>query len=216
MQNFEHLNSPVQKVTELAGVEIWIKREDLIHPEVSGNKWRKLKYYLEDFYASNKEVILTFGGAFSNHLAATAALGRIANIPTRAIIRGDEDVNNATLEFCRACGMQLERISRRDYDERDNPEFLRSLGEALPQVYLIPEGGKGPLGMKGCAEILDENTKNFDIIACSAGTATTAAGLLMSLQNQQLWVFPALKGGNFIGPAIERWLLNYQLHFSTV
>lgn len=215
MLNFEHLNSPVQKVTELAGVEIWMKRDDLIHHEVSGNKWRKLKYYLEDFKTSGKEVILTFGGAFSNHLAATAALGRMAEIPTRALVRGDEEVSNATLDFCRDCGMQIEKISRRDYAERDNPQFLRSLAETLPEVYLIPEGGKGPLGTKGCTEILDETTRQFNIIACAAGTATTAAGLLMSLHEQDLWVFPALKGGKFMRPAIERWLLDYQLHFST-
>lgn len=192
-----------------------MKRDDLIHPDVSGNKWRKLKYYLEDFRESGKEVILTFGGAYSNHLAATAALGKMTGIPTRALVRGEEVYSNETLDFCRDCGMIIESISRKDYAERDNPEFLRSLAERLPEVYLIPEGGKGPQGVKGCAEILDEESRQFDVICCAAGTGTTAAGLLTAIGEGELWCFPALKGGRFLGPAIERWLLNYQLYFST-
>lgn len=215
MKEFTIISSPIQKVTTKSDVEVWIKRDDLIHPEVSGNKWRKLKYYLEDFQKSDKEVILTFGGAYSNHLAATAALGKLAGIPTRALVRGEEVGRNETLDFCRECGMVIESISRKDYAERDNPEFLRNLAESLPQVYLIPEGGKGPLGVRGCTEILDHDTHEFDVIACAAGTGTTAAGLLMSMDRQKLWCFPALKGGKFLKPAIERWLLDYQLRFST-
>lgn len=216
MKEFASINSPIQKIATIKGVELWLKREDMIHPEVSGNKWRKLKYYLEDFRKSDKTMILTFGGAFSNHLAATAALGRIAGIPTRALVRGEEVKSNPTLDFCRHCGMEIDTIARKHYAERDNPEFLRNLTDRLPQVYLIPEGGKGPLGVKGCTEILDEQTINFDIIACAAGTGTTAAGLLLTIGKRKLWCFPALKAEKFLGPAIERWLLNYQRGFSTM
>lgn len=215
MKEFTLISSPIQKVTTKNDVEVWMKRDDLIHPEVSGNKWRKLKYYLEDFQRSGKEVILTFGGAYSNHLAATAALGKLVGIRTRALVRGEEVEHNETLDFCRDCGMVTESISRKDYAERDNPEFLRTLAVRLPQVYLIPEGGKGPLGIKGCAEILDEETREFDIIACAAGTGTTAAGMLMAMSERELWCFPALKGAKFLKPAIERYLLDYQLLFST-
>ncbi len=215
MKAFENIYSPVQKVTLRNGVQLSIKREDLIHPEVSGNKWRKLKYYLEDFKQSGKEVILTFGGAFSNHLAATAALGKLTGIPTKALVRGDEIRSNPTLDFCRSCGMEIDTISRKDYAERDNPEFLRHLKASLPQVYVIEEGGKGPLGVKGCTEILDETSHDFDYVACSTGTGTLAAGLLLSLKNSELLCFPALKGGKFIAPAIARWLLKYQQSFST-
>lgn len=215
MKEFFRIYSPIQKITTKNDIEVWIKRDDLIHPEVSGNKWRKLKYYLEDFRKSGKEVLLSFGGAFSNHLAALAALGKMAGIPTRALVRGEEVHSNPTLDYCRQQGMLIDTISRKDYAERDNPEFLRSLSQTLPHVYLVPEGGKGSLGVKGCTEIMREVEEYFDIVAVSAGTGTTAAGMLMGIGKSELWCFPALKGGRFISPAIERWLLDFQLHFST-
>ncbi|MDZ7848921.1 MAG: pyridoxal-phosphate dependent enzyme [Owenweeksia sp.] len=131
MNEFEHLNSPLQHLDSINGVEIWLKREDQIHPHVSGNKWRKLKYYFEDFKNSGKGVILTFGGAFSNHLAATAAAGKMAGIPTKALVRGEEVQHNPTLDFCRQHGMEIEPISRKRYATKDDPEFLQVLEETL-------------------------------------------------------------------------------------
>ncbi len=216
MQIFQKLNAPYSYLDTISGVELWLKREDLIHPELSGNKWRKLKYYLEDFRKSGKSVILTFGGAFSNHLAATAALGKIAGIPTKALVRGEEVQHNPTLDFCRAQGMELEAISRKRYATKDDPAFMRLLEETLPGVYAIPEGGKGPLGVKGCTEILEAVPEDFDYIAVAAGTGTTSSGLLLSVHKAQVLCFPALKGGRFLHQAIHRQLLDFQQHFPTV
>lgn len=216
MNIFQNLNSPLQQLDTINGVELWLKRDDLIHPEVSGNKWRKLKYYLEDFKKSGKEVILTFGGAFSNHLAATAAIGEMAGITTKALVRGEEVTSNPTLDFCRRCGMEIEAISRKRYETKDEPEFRRMMEEALPDVYVIPEGGKGALGMRGCLELMDEVDQNFDVVACVGGTGTTMAGILKSSYKAGYLLFPALKGGIFLERAIYRQLSDFEKLFSTV
>ena len=215
MQAFQNLNSPLQHLDTISGVQLWLKRDDLIHPEVSGNKWRKLKYYLEDFKKSGKEIILTFGGAFSNHLEATAAIGQITGISTKALVRGEEITDNPTLDFCRSCGMEIEAISRKRYETKDDPEFRMIMHETLPEVYLIPEGGKGPLGMKGCTEILDEVDQSFDVVASAGGTGTTMAGLLLSGFTTRFILFPALKGGVFLRRAIYQQMAEYKHLFST-
>lgn len=215
MKNFENLNSPLQLLDTYKGIEIWLKRDDLIHPQVSGNKWRKLKYYLDDFRNSRKRSILTFGGAFSNHLAATAALGNLAGIETKALVRGEEVKSNTTLDFCRSMGMEVEGISRKRYATKDDPEFLQLLQAALPEVYVIPEGGKGPLGVRGCTEIMDEVGDNFDAVCVSAGTATTATGLLLGTGFAKIHCFPALKGGQFLQRAIAQQGVEYCRKFST-
>jgi len=202
--------SSLEFVLERNGVELWVKRDDLIHPEISGNKWRKLKHHLAAFENSGKTEILTFGGAFSNHIAATAALGELCNIPTHALIRGEEEMkNNPTLEFCLRKGMRIEGISRKQYDTKDDPKFLRSLALLMPRVFIIPEGGKGPLGLKGCLEITTEVDEHFDYWALAGGTGTTAAGVLASEGVQKLLLYPALKGGQFLKPAIFNQLLAY-------
>ncbi|HAD98077.1 MAG TPA: 1-aminocyclopropane-1-carboxylate deaminase [Cryomorphaceae bacterium] len=215
MKEFDALNSPLQHIDTIHNVELWMKRDDRIHPEVSGNKWRKLKYYLEDFRRSDKEVILTFGGAFSNHLAATAALGKMAGIPTKALVRGEEVQSNPTLDFCRACGMEIEAISRKRYDTKDDPEFVAMMAEALPEVYMIPEGGKGVLGMQGCAEVVNELPEGFDVICVAGGTGTTMAGMLTADYPAQYVLYPALKGGVFLKRAIDGYLTDFQRAFST-
>ncbi len=215
MEAFQHLNSPLQHLDTINGVEIWLKREDLIHPHVSGNKWRKLKYYVEDFYGSGKTHILTFGGAFSNHLAATAALGKMASIPTKALVRGEEVQSNDTLDFCREQGMDVDAISRKRYDTKDDQEFLQMMEETLPEVYIIPEGGKGSLGVKGCTEVLSEVDAGFDYVCCAGGTGTTTAGLLLSGYESKFMLFPALKGGIFLKRAIAQSILEYEKAFST-
>ncbi len=215
MHHFQNLISPLQHLDTINGVEIWLKREDLIHPHVSGNKWRKLKYYLEDFRKSGKTSILTFGGAFSNHLAATAALGKMANIPTKALVRGEEVGSNDTLDFCSEYGMEVEAISRKRYDTKDDPEFLQLMEETLPEVYIIPEGGKGSLGARGCTEILAEVEGGFDYVCSAGGTGTTMAGLLLSGYDSKFMLFPALKGGIFLKRAIAQSILEYEKAFST-
>ena len=208
------LPSPLQYLTTLRGVEVWVKRDDLIHPEVSGNKWRKLEYHLKAFRQGGYEELLTFGGAYSNHLAAVAALGKGEGIPTAGLVRGEEVHSNTTLDYCRSCGMRLLPLSRKDYDLKDDPQFLEGLRDQAPQAYLIPEGGKGARGAAGCTRILEEIPADFpyQVVATSAGTGTTAAGLLMSTE-ARLEVFPALKGGVFLQRAIGEHAHAYQEKF---
>lgn len=215
MNSFQKINSPIQHVDTIKGVEIHMKRDDLIHPEVSGNKWRKLKYHYEAFRESGKEVMLTFGGAFSNHISATAALGKMYGFATKALVRGEEVSSNPTLDFCRSCGMEIEPISRKQYDAKDDPEFLQMLEEALPNVYLVPEGGKGALGMRGCLDIMDEVDEKFDQVCVAGGTATTMAGMMSSGYETQYHLYPALKGGEFLRKAIQQHLVDFGQQFST-
>lgn len=197
------------------GVAIWIKRDDLIHPHISGNKWRKLKYHLEDFRQGGYRNILTFGGAFSNHLAATAALGSLMEIPTYALVRGEEAGDSPTLRFCSKQGMQWEGISRKDYQLKDDLEFLESLSLWKPGLYVIPEGGKGAPAVKGCGEIIDELGQKYDAIALAGGTGTTAAGLLSHPQTPRVFLYSALKGGSFLRLAIARALDEYRAVYKT-
>ncbi|QNR25346.1 1-aminocyclopropane-1-carboxylate deaminase/D-cysteine desulfhydrase [Croceimicrobium hydrocarbonivorans] len=207
------LNSKEEFLLNHHGVDVFLKRDDQIHPEISGNKWRKLKYHLEKFYLGDYRQILSFGGAFSNHLAALAALGKLAEIPTYAMVRGEEAGDSPTLEYCSAQGMEWEAISRKDYSLKENPEFLEALQELRPGLYILPEGGKGVPALKGCAEIIDELEGTYDCIALAAGTGTTAAGLLAHPKAPKIRVYAALKGGSFLKPAIAQYLQEYQSEY---
>lgn len=197
-------NSREDFLFEYQSCSLWLKRDDLLHPHISGNKWRKLKYHLEEFYRGDYRQILTFGGAFSNHLAATAAVGNLAGIPTFALVRGEEAGDSPTLRFCEKQGMAWTGISRADYQLKEDPEFLEGLQLWTPDVYLLPEGGKGAPAIKGCAEIVSELKQPYDAIALAAGTGTTAAGLLSHPDSPEIWVYAALKGGSFLKPAIAQ------------
>lgn len=207
-----HTHASVEEfLLEHQGVELWLKRDDLIHPEISGNKWRKLKYHLEEFYQGSYESILTFGGAYSNHLAATAALGKLAEIPTFALVRGEEEMDSPTLQFCKQQGMELEGMSRSKYRVKEDPDFVALLRELRPGVYILPEGGKGPQALKGCAEIVSELQGDYDAIAVSAGTGATAAGLLAALNaDMKLYLYPALRSEPFMMKSIASQLLEYR------
>ena len=180
------------------GVELWLKRDDLIHPEISGNKWRKLMHNVKAAQRSGLATLLTFGGAFSNHIAATAAAGKLLSLYTIGIIRGDEGFENDTLKRAKENGMQLHFISREKYKQKTEPSFIDDLQEKFGDFYLIPEGGANENGVKGTEEIIKEVDQTFDFITVSAGTGTTASGLCRSLKSDELIVFPALKGGGFI------------------
>lgn len=200
---FQKLNAPLQFIDRIDDVELWIKREDLIHHKVSGNKWRKLKYYIEDFKKSDKTTILSFGGAFSNHLVALASVGMLLNIATKAIVRGEE-VDNDSLQFCESLGMQILRVSREEYALRNEIDYLKKTQLKFSDSYIIPEGGKGKYGILGCTEILEEiDSTFFDYICCSGGTGTTFTGLLYSGYNTSFVVYPALKGGRFLAQDIK-------------
>jgi len=180
--------------------QVSLKPDYLIHPTVSGNKYRKLKYNLEKVRSEHHKGILTFGGAFSNHIAAIAAAGQALNIPTVGIIRGEELASkaelNATLSYAKSCGMHLEFVTRSVYKEKTDPEYLNSLLEPFKNFYILPEGGSNGLAVKGCEEILTQKDQAFDIICCAVGTGGTIAGLInASLPSQKIIGFPALKGG---------------------
>lgn len=180
-------------------IKVYIKREDLIHPFVSGNKFRKLKYNLAEAKKQNRKTLLTFGGAFSNHIAAVAFAGKLEGFNTIGIIRGDELAdkveNNPTLKFASENGMQFEFVSREMYRYKNDEAFLSELKDKFGDFYLIPEGGTNELAVKGCEEILSEEDKYFNYIACAVGTGGTIAGIIKSsLPNQQVLGFPALKG----------------------
>jgi len=179
--------------------QVSLKPEYLIHPAVSGNKYRKLKYNLQKAKSENYKGILTFGGAFSNHIAATAAVGQALNIQTVGIIRGEELPSkidqNPTLRYAKSCGMHLEFVSRSAYKDKTTTEYLKTLLEVYKNFYIIPEGGTNALAIKGCQEILTETDQRFDLICCAVGTGGTMAGLInSSVPSQKIIGFPALKG----------------------
>jgi 1-aminocyclopropane-1-carboxylate deaminase len=181
--------------------QIYLKPEYEIHPKVSGNKFRKLKYNIQDFRKSECKGILTFGGAFSNHIAATAVAGNILGFKTLGIIRGLELAknieNNPTLKYANENGMKLEFISRVDYRKKNQNGFIKSLLRKHPEYYIIPEGGTNDLAVKGCEEILCENDFDFDIICCSVGTGGTISGIInASNPSQKILGFPALKSSS--------------------
>ena len=177
---------------------ISIKRLDLIHPQISGNKFFKLKYNLLAARQQGFEKVLTFGGAYSNHIAATAFASHKFGFQSLGMIRGEELAQrplNPTLATAQQFGMQLEFISRNAYRQKDQPDFLQHLQQQYPDFYLIPEGGTTALAVQGCREILTAEDGQFDLICCAVGTGGTFAGLIeASQQHQQLLGFSALKG----------------------
>ncbi|MER2999410.1 1-aminocyclopropane-1-carboxylate deaminase/D-cysteine desulfhydrase [Pontibacter populi] len=190
---------------------LWVKREDLLHPHISGNKWRKLKYNLQEAKVQGKETLLTFGGAYSNHIAATAAAGAEFGFKTIGIIRGEEHLPlNPTLQFATEQGMELHYISRELYRHKNEPYFLAELAVNYNQPYLVSEGGTNQLAVKGCTEIIDDIDVDFDVICCASGTGGTIAGLIAGLAGEkQVLGFPALKGGDFLKDEIDQLVYNY-------
>lgn len=181
------------------GIRLFFKREDALHPEVSGNKLRKLKYNLLDAISANQSTVLTFGGAHSNHIAATAAAGALLGLQTIGVIRGEELFETAkhspTLRFARAKGMRFYFVSREHYRTKYTPKFIAALQTKFGPFYMIPEGGTNLLGAKGCTEILTEADAHFDIICSAVGTGGTLAGLVNgSKAHQKVLGFSALKG----------------------
>ena len=180
-------------------ISLTIKREDLNHPFISGNKLRKLKYNLLQAKAENKTTLLTFGGAFSNHIAAVAYAGKEQGFKTIGVIRGDELFDkieeNPTLKFAQENGMKFEFVSREDYRNKSEISFIEKLKEKFGDFYLVPEGGTNELAVKGCEEILTEEDAIFNYVCCAFGTGGTISGLINSaLPNQKILGFPALKG----------------------
>jgi 1-aminocyclopropane-1-carboxylate deaminase len=212
--------SPVHQINDKLfdeqGFKVFIKRDDLIHPIISGNKWRKLKYTLKKAQSQNKNHLVTFGGAYSNHLLATAAAAAKFGFKATGIVRG-EPVENDTLFLCRLHGMQLLFTDRESYRDK-RVLFSKHFGDDT-DAFFIDEGGASPEGAQGCSELIAELTDTYDHIFCACGTGTTAAGIINGLQQHQLSTqfnaIPVFKNGGFLADEINSLLLQpvtYQLH----
>lgn len=214
-EHFQPGDSPLQPLDSpflaRAGIQLFIKRDDLIHPDFGGNKWRKLKYNLVEARRHKHNTLLTFGGAWSNHIHATAAAGRHFGFNTIGLIRGEEtDTPSPTLRTAADNGMQLHFLDRQRYRQKNQPDFLSALTKQYHNPYILPEGGSNSLALQGCAEIVDEietRGQAFDIICSASGTGATLAGLITRLKSGQRAIgFSALKGGDFLNDEVRRFL----------
>jgi len=223
--------SPNQKVSftphGFNTIDIWIKREDLLHAEISGNKYRKLRYNVEEANRQGYKTLLTFGGAFSNHIAATAAAGKELGFKTIGIIRGDELAHlenvfevNPTLKFAKSKGMEFKFVSRTDYRLKETEAFIENLKNEFGSFYLVPQGGTNEWAVKGCEEILTPDDDEFDYISCAIGTGGTISGIINTAKShQKVLGFPALKD-DFLEneikkyvPSNKNWELIKNYHF---
>jgi 1-aminocyclopropane-1-carboxylate deaminase/D-cysteine desulfhydrase-like pyridoxal-dependent ACC family enzyme len=181
---------------EAKKVRLFLQRDDLLHPEVSGNKFRKLKYNIQNTIEQGYETILTFGGAYSNHIAATAAAAKLSNLKSIGIIRGEEHQPlNVTLQTAVNNGMELHYINRSEYKLKEDTSFLEGLKQQFGEVFIIPEGGTNQLAIKGVAEMKADWDQEYNCIATPFGSGGTSAGIYSVLEeHQQLLIFSALKG----------------------
>ena len=192
-----------------SGVRILIKREDLNHEYASGNKWWKLKYNLEEATRIGHDTLLTFGGAYSNHIYATAAAAKELGLKSIGIIRGENTLPlNHTLAFAESCGMTLHFVSREKYRNKTADDFIQQLQNKFGDFYLIAEGGTNELAVKGVAEFGTAliNEVDFDYLCLPVGTGGTMAGIVKALAGRKKIVgFSVLKGGGFLSAEVKKW-----------
>lgn len=236
MTLLEQLNlpSPVTQIhtplLEQKNIQLFIKRDELIHPVIQGNKWRKLKYNILDFQNDNQnkhsEAILSFGGAYSNHLHALAAIGKELDIQTIGVIRGQAPRKlNPCLQDMLNWGMQLKFVTRLEYKFKSTDTFINQLKREFNDFYLIPEGGNNTAGKKGCAELLSELDDDYDTICCEVGSGTMLSSLIENnskahtnflgfavMKNPQLDqdIMDSLKKDKTIS---SKWRINHDYHF---
>ncbi len=199
--------SPLVELRDVErGVRVLLKRDDLIHPELPGNKWRKLKHNLRDAADAGAARLLTFGGAYSNHLLATAAAGHHFGFETVGVVRGEERLPlNDVLRAATGHGMKLTYLDRTAYRAKADPDVLDGLRREWGEFFLIPEGGANAAGVRGCAELVAEIDRPFDVITCAVGTGATLAGIAAGLgPGQRAIGFSALKGGEFLRSDVAR------------
>lgn len=193
-----------------AGVRLLIRREDLNHPFISGNKWWKLKYNLAGALAIGTDTLLTVGGAYSNHIYSVAAAAHALGLKSIGVIRGEETLPlNATLRFATGQGMSIHYVSRQAYREKSSPEFVERLRAEYGSFYFIPEGGTNELAVQGCRELGERLIEaiDFDIVCLPVGTGGTLAGIIQALRgDQQAIGFSVLKNGGFLEEEVRRWL----------
>jgi 1-aminocyclopropane-1-carboxylate deaminase len=225
------LPSPVSELHDdrltVAGVRVLLKRDDLIHPEFPGNKWRKLKYNVSSARELGHDRILTFGGAYSNHIRATAAVGFHFGFTTIGVIRGEQHLPlNPSLAYAVARGMRLTYLDRTTYRSKASDAVISALHRDFGDFYLLPEGGSNKEAVLGCAELPAELAEPFDVLFCAVGTGGTLAGVAAGLSSRQQVVgVPVLKGGAFLeheivqlqemtyGARVGRWHLECDYHF---
>ncbi|MGH3388596.1 MAG: 1-aminocyclopropane-1-carboxylate deaminase/D-cysteine desulfhydrase, partial [Actinomadura sp.] len=188
------------------GLRLIIKRDDVIHPELPGNKWRKLTYNLQAAAEQGHTTLLTFGGAYSGHVRATAAAGRRFGFGTVGVIRGEEHRPlNDSLAYAVDQGMRLTYLDRSTYRRKTDADVIAALRERWGEFYLLPEGGSNALAVRGCAELPGEIAEPFDAICCACGTGGTLAGIAAGLEpGRRALGFSALKGGRFLDGEVER------------
>lgn len=208
------LPSPLQEIHfhpgKDSGIRIFMKRDDLIHPDISGNKWRKLKYNIEVAIEQKFTTIVSWGGAWSNHLAALSAAGEMFQLKTVGIIRGEEPkVWSNTLLFCRQKGMDLHFFSRNDFDQL--PDSAHPILKRYSHMFIVPLGGEGELGIEGCREILGEIDIPYHMVCVPVGTGTTLKGLAGSKKKTEIIGFSALKQSSQHSAEFIRWL-DFQHH----
>ena len=224
-------NTPVQSISDplikTANVNLLVKREDLNNKYFSGNKWHKLNYNLINAKEKGYDKLLTFGGAFSNHIYAVAAAGRIFSFETIGIIRGERYKQlNPTLSFARSRGMKFHYIDRKTYRDKYNKDLLNYFRKKFGNFYLIPEGGTNELAVKGVSDFVSKINVDYDYICCPCGTGGTLAGIIKAVKHKKQNIgFSVLKGGEFLIKNVEslvnkndtenftNWKINLDYHF---
>ena len=210
-----------------AGIRLYLKRDDLISTEITGNKWRKLHHNLAAARSLGHDTLLTFGGAYSSHIRAVATAGHYFGFATIGVIRGEEHLPlNASLSHAVERGMRLTYLDRTSYRRKSDPDVVSGLEARFGRFYLLPEGGSNALAVRGCAEIPGEIAASFDVICCPCGTGGTLAGIAAGLKPGQRAIgFSVLKGGRFLDPEVEalqrsavgawtqNWSVDYDFHF---
>ncbi len=192
-----------------------VKREDLNHPVISGNKWRKLKYNLAEAKKQGQNRLLTFGGAYSNHIYATAGAGQAFGFETIGVIRGEEHLPlNPTLAFASKAGMYFHYMDRATYRKKSEESVIKLLKQQYGDFYLIPEGGTNALAIQGCEEIIEEIDTDYDYLCCPIGTGGTISGLISGLKGRsEILGFSSLKG-DFLHEEVVRLLKQYGIHYT--
>ncbi len=205
--------TPIQEIFDPVldhhGVRLLIKRSDLVHPTISGNKWYKLKYNLLAARQQGYQTLLSFGGAYSNHIHALAAAGHEYGFRTIGMIRGEAyQPLNATLQFAMDHGMMLHYLNRADYRLKESVQFVEQLQQRFGEFYLLPEGGTNELAVQGCRELLADVVEPFDLVACACGTGGSFAGVVAALNGKhQALAVAVLKGAEFLRDVVQQWVL---------
>ena len=213
----QHINEdaavllPIKLPNVSSDVKIFMKRIDLVHPVISGNKWYKMKYNIAEMMDDKIDTLLTFGGAFSNHIHATAMAGKVFGFKTIGLLRGEEHLPlNETLQSAVDNGMEIHYVDRTTFRKRDTIEYLDELKNKFGDAFILPLGGTNNTALKGCAEIVENIDVDYNYICSASGSGGTFAGIVAGLNgNKKGIVFPALKGGKFLEKVISDLVLNY-------